>query len=166
MYDYYLKGCRPSTPKDVRAIAQHLRVEDVMELAAASGRTPLEALAYGHVISSPAAFALYDQSTDVPYALCGAATTNDGTAAVVWLMATPGIDRHVNALCRNTKKLLQMLWVFNPSCRFVVNMVRADNHKAISWLQWLGFEFNWCNRPEGRSGEIFHHFVMRRPSHV
>jgi hypothetical protein len=118
---------------DVAFIAERMRLGDVAELAASSGRTPLEALSRAQKLSDRSWTVLVD---GVPEAMFGIAVRGDDGCA--WLLGTDWLDspaarrpfaQHSYSYVAKMHKLAPRLY----------NYVDARNERSIQWLLHLGF---------------------------
>lgn len=149
---------RPATRKDAHFLSTRLREEDIQELYASSGMSPLEALLQGLSLSKPHAWALGDSGTGEPYLMGGVRPAGNGIG-IVWLLGSPEIEKHALTFQREAKNMILRIWEGNEY-RALCNVVSADNRKAIEWLSRLGFTFVHRDCPVGRHGELFHSFVI------
>lgn len=133
---------RQAKREDVVYLSSRLRPEDVSEIQAASGRSPLDALLLSLEVSRICRTMHYRSNgyTDpTPFAIYGVADDpNDSTVGVVWLLSTVLHPRHRHALVRVAPKLLASLCV--PYSRGLHNIVDARNLLHIRWLQLTGFK--------------------------
>lgn len=148
---------RSVTPADINYLAEHMREEDVAEIFAASGVTPLEALEEG-VAASAVAFTLHVEGTVV--AIGG--VTQDPTDAFVghiWLLGTPAVDEFAFRFLRHSRDLADAL---NRKWPQLTNWVDSRNRIHLKWLHWLGFKFI-AKEEIGAPGVPFLQFVRVAP---
>lgn len=166
---------RPATEADAEYLAPRLRDADIKELAAITRLSPLEVLLTGIGMSKPAAVALVDCKTDLPYLIGGVSpapslpsaavlaheygTNFISKVGMVWLLASPEIERHSMDVHREAKAYLSRL-MSEGQYTALCNVVSADNEKAVSWLSCLGFTFALHSQPLGLNGELFLAFAI------
>lgn len=151
-------AARPATREDAVFLSGRLRAADIKELYAASGLEPLEALLQGLELSVPHAWALEDEQTGEPYLMGGVRPVGDGFG-LVWALASDAVERHSATMRREAKRMLLRIRA-SGEYRVISNAVHADNHKAIRWLERLGFTFVHRDVPVGEGCEPFHSFAM------
>lgn len=130
-----------------------MRQADRDEVAAASGKTPAEALVYSLRKSSVAYTALVN---GVPEVMFGVGDINilAGVGAP-WLLGTEAVERHYVAFLRGSVKWRNQLLRRYPVMR---NFVDDRNKAAKRWLKWLGFTFS---DPVEMNGHAFRLFELR-----
>ena len=143
----------PARASHIRSIAARMRPADRDEIAAMSGKTPLQALSYSYRKSSVAYTALID---GVPEVMFGVGDINvlTGTGAP-WLLGTDAVDRHYVAFLRGS-----VHWRNQLLGRYAVlkNIVDVRNRVSMRWLRWLGFTFS---DPIQHRGHEFCMFELR-----
>lgn len=130
-----------------------MRQADRDEVAAASGKTPAEALVYSLRKSSVAYTALVN---GVPEVMFGVGDINilAGVGAP-WLLGTEAVERHYVAFLRGSVKWRNQLLRRYPVMR---NFVDDRNRAAKRWLKWLGFTLS---DPVEMNGHAFRLFELR-----
>jgi hypothetical protein len=118
---------------DVAFIAERMRPSDVAELAASSGRTPLEALTRAHRVSDRAWTVLVD---GVPEAMFGVSTSGEDGCA--WLLGTDWLDSKA-ALRPFAEHSYRYVAQMHKHALRLYNYVDARNVRSINWLLHLGF---------------------------
>lgn len=132
-----MKYWREAELADAYPIAQAMRPEDVMEVAA-FGHDPMGALIQGYGLSVTS-YTLLDP-TGEPIAMAGVTPTDDENLGAVWLLGTPGIEQYGFRFLRYSKEFLQHLYDESGyECLF--NYTHKDNVVHHRWLKWLGFSF-------------------------
>ncbi len=143
----------PADRSHIRTIARRMRKADRDEVAAASGKTPLEALTFSFEKSSIVMTALVDGRPEVMF---GAADINilNGVAAP-WLLGTVAVEKHSLIFLRHSvewkRKLLERYSVLR-------NFVDDRNTVSTRWLKWLGFRLL---DPVEMNGHHFRLFELR-----
>lgn len=140
----------PATPERVQYIADHLRAQDVAELAVTSpGESVRDVLAESVRNSRWTIVAAVD---GVPAVVYGVADSgHDPNVGVPWMLATPDlrkIRKQFTERCRAEVRLMQQKYLV------LTNEVHCRNTCAIRWLEWLGFTVD-RSRPTGPNGELF-----------
>lgn len=145
---------RQATMEDCVFMASRLRPEDVAEIKAAGGSTPLVALLEGFHYSDPETLkvGLY---RDEPFAICGVVPMDDLTGAV-WALGTTDLAKHRIAFLRRSKGIVEGLHQKYP---VLTNCVDARNTLHIEWLRWLGFTFIAKHPYWGAEKRPFYEFV-------
>lgn len=137
------------------AIAAGMRVDDVNEVAAMSGRDPLDALKHSMDRSDWSLTAMAD---GVPMCVFGV-----GTASLVphigvpWLLGTDLIHGHYRAFLRGSVQWRDRI---AGSYGLLVNAVDTRNALSVRWLKWLGFTLH-DPVPMGVAQIPFHPFELR-----
>lgn len=149
------RACRPC---DAEALASRLRQADLHEIAAGSGRDPLEALLNAVRMSVRCWTVEVDGQVEVMFGVGGSLM---GDVGVPWLLGSDAIERHRRAFVRSARHYIPVMLDLFPTLR---NMVHADNRVAVTWLKRAGFKM-YPAIPYGRYGARFHPFEMRS-SHV
>lgn len=147
---------RPATLADVQWLAPRLRGDDVREIRAASGQTPLEALtgAY-HASSTCYAIEFHGELA----ALFGAAPTPDPTLGSVWLLGSDAVERNAIRFLRESRQWIDRL---HESYPILFNYVDARNTLHLKWLKWIGCVFLDRIDGHGHEGRPFYEFVHIR----
>lgn len=146
----------PAQAIHVRRVARLMRRADRDEVFAASGKSPVQSLAYSLRKSSSAWTVLIDGKPEVIF---GVADLNvlAGIAAP-WLLGTDAIKRNRRAFLRGSVE-----WRGQLLARYGVLKNLVDDRNAVSkrWLKWLGFELS-SPVPLGHDGTLFRLFELRR----
>ncbi len=148
-----MKYVRSVTQADIDYVAAHMRPEDVEEVRAASGVTPLVALTLG-VKSATVSFTLHNEGDIVAI---GGVTEDpaDPLTGHVWLLATPHLEKWGMRFLRHGLTVTRAL---NNRWPILTNWVDCRNAIHIRWLRWLGCRF--ISRAEiGEPGKEFIQFV-------
>lgn len=149
----------PAKPIHARLLAPKMRLEDVAEVKAASGLSPLEALLTGLDVSNECYTAWAD---DAPIAMFGVCPSENASCGRIWLLGSDVIKAHRIDFLRKSRD-----WVDWFQSRYPVlhNTIDARNTVHIRWLQWLGFSFIQEFPNFGTEQRLFYQFV-RIPPHV
>jgi len=148
------KYLRKTDYDDVYFLAPRLRQADYDECLAATGREPLGVLLDG--------LKLGDQTytmvapTGVPVGMLGVAKSIIPDAGVIWLCATPDIEKYQMTFLRHSKAVLKHL---QQDYLALHNCVDARNDLHIKWLKWMGFTFITKHERWGVQQRPFHEFV-------
>jgi hypothetical protein len=118
---------------DVASIAERMRLGDVAELAASSGRTPIDALTRAQKLSTRTYTVLVDGS---PEAMFGVASY--GTDGCAWLLGTEWLDSPAarRPFAQHGQRYVELMHAVSPR---LYNYVDARNERSIQWLLHLGF---------------------------
>lgn len=133
-----IPAIRPATQDDLEYVAHHMREADRMEVAARSGRTPIESLRMGYERSTPHAYAGVDPN-DLPMCIFGVVSDPNNLAGAVWLLGTDEIVKQRYRFLRESRGFLSELLERWP---LLHNLCDQRNRVHIRWLQWMGFEFH------------------------
>ena len=154
--DYGELRVRPARLEDAAALAPILRAADLQEIAASSGRPPLEVLEDG-LRHSPAPYAAA-LSDGTVVALLGVAPTATPELGAVWLLGSDHLSTHRLTFLRHSREWLRILFA---DYQLLGNLVDARNTLHVAWLRWMGFRF--LRRVAiGQNGEEFIEFVRLR----
>lgn len=104
---------RPSTDSDCRLLAPRLREEDVAEVRAANGFTPLTALTMGWLHSSPCLSIVHD---GLVIGMFGVAPSDDPLVGHVWLLASPELPSIKSEFIAQTPFISPSSTRSTPSC--------------------------------------------------
>lgn len=141
---------------DATYVAAHLRDADRAEIAAHSGRLPVDAI-MGSARHSDLALTVCD-ATSTPAAVFGVAP-----GGCIWLLGTdalvqPPLAKQFLRECRRHVALLQERYPL------LHNVIDARNVVHIRWLRWMGFVFIRRIPDFGVEQRLFFEFV--RIKHV
>lgn len=142
-----------AAPAHIRSIARRMRVADRDEIAAASGKSPVQALTYSLRKSSLAYTALIDGRPEVMFGV-GDLNILAGVGAP-WLLGTDEVERHYVAFLRGSVEWRDQLLRRYSILR---NFVDDRNTVSIRWLEWLGFRLL---DPVDMGGHQFRLFELR-----
>jgi hypothetical protein len=148
---------RPARRGDAEDLAPRLRQEDLDEIAAGSGREPVESLRMAIGLSAVAWAAEIDGKLEALFGVAGLSAL--GNEGIPWMLASPVATRDRRMFVREAKRYIPLMLDLYPILR---NFVHEGNRKAVRWLEHAGFEV----KPAVRHGRgMFHPFEMRS-SHV
>ncbi|WP_019406189.1 hypothetical protein [Stutzerimonas stutzeri] len=142
---------RPANIEDVFALAPRLRSADRVELAA-QGYADVEIALAESIVLSEEVWA-FDHGGQV-HAVGGVVAAECG---VPWMLGSDELFTHKKALMTVPLHYIPR-WL--ERFGLLMNMVHAENHQSIRWLQRIGFTIHPAV-PFG-SG-LFHPFTMRQP---
>ena len=149
---------RPSVLEDVEFLAPRMRVEDVAEVEAYSGRGAHHALLNGFENSTLCRTGLYK---DEPCLMFGAGQVFPDVG-MVWMLGSDAmVDARVSIL-RQSRGWIDEL---HSEFRLLFNYVDARNEVHIKWLRWLGFSFINLH-PEFGVGRLPFYEIVRIADHV
>lgn len=152
---------RPSTAQDVQLVADTMRQEDVAEVLAQSGFTPLQALMHCILHSKPC-HSMISRHGHV-MGMWGVVPVNEMSGRI-WMLGTQGMvdDRQDRRqFLREARRILPQLHARYP---VLFNHVDARNQIHIRWLRWMGFTFIQEHPNYGPEGRLFFEFC--RMNHV
>lgn len=147
---------RPSTLDDVELLAQNLRPEDIAEIAAASGMSPYSALSHG-LEKSRYCFTMEAEGDLV--GMFGVVPSELPGVGVIWLLATPNIEKHALKFLRRSRAWADAL---NQEFPILWNVVDARNELHLKWLKWLDFEIAYVHPEYGPEKRLFYEIVRRQ----
>jgi len=143
----------PAADDDILWVADHMRDADLVEIEAAIGIDPYDALKYSVSVSSEA-WSAY--AGGEPIALFGVGTQSMlSRTGAPWLLGTDKLLDQRLSLVR-LGKLFVATW--RTHYEVMLNFVHAKNVSSIQWLETIGF----CVHdpvPWGVRGEMFHPFL-------
>lgn len=143
----------PARAAHIRSVARRMRQADRDEVAAASGKSPSEALIYSLRKSSQAWTCLIDGRPEMMFGV-GDLNVLAGIGAP-WLLGTDAIERHYLAFLRGSVGWRDQLLRRYPVMR---NFVDDRNKVSMRWLRWLGFKLS---DPVVVGGHAFRIFELR-----
>lgn len=140
-------------PGDASYLAPRLRAADRAESFAAFGLPPELTLPIG---SACADVAFTMVSGQEPIGMFGASSLPSApSVGVVWLVATPLLERHAVAFLRGSRPWVERLHLRWPT---LANRADARNTAHHRWLRWLGFTI-FAEEPFGPQGLPFLSFA-------
>lgn len=134
----------PATDEDLQHVAARVRADDVQEFANI-GMTPLETL---RASTGRATFALASRIDGETVAIFGLRRI-DETAAVIWIISTPALEKTPKSFLKASKDAVKLLLADRPN---IYNWVSASKEKTIRWARALGFN---VGPPQPRQGAEF-----------
>lgn len=140
-----------SSIEDALQLAPQLRAEDVAEVRAASGKSPLVALQFG--IEHSECYSAAD--ADGVFAMFGL-----GANGSIWLLAS---DRLLNHKIFFLRESLRWFNRWHERHEVLWNLVDCRNTVHIQWLKWVGCSFE-LPIPNGPDHLLFQRFNHVRPS--
>lgn len=151
---------RPATAADAEYLAPRLRPDDVREIEAASGRTPLEALKLAVGISDEA-YTFRVSPHAAPFCIFGVAR-DPRQYGSVWFLGTPEVGSHGIELMREAP-----FWLERWANKYyhLHNLVDPRNTLAVRWVRKLGFDCEHVTasgRPFIHITLTYHHFQRSR----
>jgi len=125
---------RSPTASDILHVADNMRQEDILEVAASHGHTPLQALAYAVTASDRSFAAVHDGET---VCIFGFTQHAEGIASV-WLLGTDALVAPTfrRVFLREARRITGE-WARTFGCIF--NFVDVNAEHTRRWLAWLGF---------------------------
>lgn len=140
-------------PEHIRTIAKRMREADRLEVYAAAGKTPGQALAFSLRKSSVAWTWIIDGRPELMF---GVADLNilAGVGAP-WLLGTDAVLSNQMEFLRSSHEWKNQLLQRYSTLR---NFVDVRNDVSIRWLKWLGFSIL---EPIEHRGHRFHIFELR-----
>lgn len=145
-----------ATHAHIAELAENMRADDVREIAAMSGLTPLGALNQSRVMTRVVTAGLNEEGRVV--CMFGIAQLSlVSPKGIPWLLSSSLIEGYGLPLIREGRKWLAGAM---EEFSFLINYVDARNLTAIKLVRGLGFTVGETF-PVGRDGELFHVFEMR-----
>lgn len=145
---------RPATTEDCNTLGPLLRKADKEELMLSCGHAPVKALTLS-MEASDMPYVACDED-GIPFAMFGVVGAEKGFIGVPWMLGSSGIYKHAIQFKRECNQWLDTI---SEDYLVLVNYVHADNHKAIRWLQWLGFKLIHLDPEYGVGKAPFYEFV-------
>jgi hypothetical protein len=146
---------RDATHSDILYVARHIREEDRREIAASCLMDPKHIMLATYRQSGVARCGTVDGEPVVVFGVAENTLLGSG-CGIPWLIGTPKIYEHERAFLRRNKRMVYQ-WI--KAYGRLSNYVDARNHRAIKWLEWLGFKMEEA-KPYGPLGRPFHRFSM------
>lgn len=153
-----------ATLAHAEALAPRMRREDALEVGAASGREPMDALILGLDASLAAYTILLGGEVAAMFGVTPVeAPREDGSHAVgcAWMLTSDAVDAHPVLFARLTKAILPELLDVAP---VLFNAVDARYAKALRWAAFVGFAVEPTPVPFGVEGLPFHLITATRSS--
>lgn len=141
---------------DCFSLSGRLRDEDLMELRAVSGKSPLQVLE-DSVNTSDMAFTV--KKRGVPMMIFGVARRSllTGTDSCCWALSAKEMGESGSAFLRHCRGVIVML---NRCFPVMSNYVGVWNRRTLRWLRWCGFTVSPPRRV-GIHGEYMHRVERR-----
>lgn len=151
---------RPSVPQDAHLLAPRLRLEDVAEIMAASGHTPLQALLDG-VLEGTETWTIIGNQGEVlgMFGVNHMPEAGPGQACI-WMLAADGLPTIRTEFFRQTWAFLDY---FHEKYPVLWNYIDERQEGHIKWLRRLGFRFTKRLEAYGHEQRPFHQFVRYAP---
>jgi hypothetical protein len=146
---------RDAIAEDCAALAKTMRPEDMAEVLASGGFTPLRALVASRKASADTRVLLVDGEVA---AMWGVVPLPMDGAGAVWLLTGTAVDRAPTAFLRKCREELGRI---RATWALLVNFIDARHAKALRWARWLGFEVG-SPEPFGVAGLPFCHVQLSR----
>lgn len=145
----------PATAEHAAEIAPRMRFDDIREVQAASGRSPLSALLYS-IERSDFAYTVEFEGTPETMFGCGTADVMSRIGAP-WLLGSNAIERHYRHFLRGSR-----FWIGRMKGEYALLRNTVDDRNVVSkrWLEWLGFEVGEAV-PRGYERIPFRTFEMK-----
>lgn len=140
-------------PAHVRTIAKRMREADRIEVHAASGKTPGQALAFSLRKSSIAMTWIIDGRPELMFGV-GDLNILAGVGAP-WLLGTDAVLSHQMEFLRSSVEWRNKLFERYSTLK---NFVDVRNEVSVRWLKWLGFSLS---DPIEYRGHWFYIFELR-----
>lgn len=147
---------RASVWHDPIGMAERMRIEDKAEVVAASGHTPLQALAHAFLNSEECYTVDFNGK---PSAMFGCVPSEADTGVrlgTIWLLGTDDIPLFTWPFLRNSRTWLDRVC---EGFDIVGNFVDERNKQHVKWLRWLKFTFVARHPEFGHLGLPFLEFV-------
>lgn len=146
----------PVEDAHIEDVAKRMRQSDVVEIKAASGRTPIDALVYSLGKSTISQTALFDGKPEMIFG--AGALSVLASVGGPWALGTDAIEDHYRQFLKSSLEWRGKLLAEYSELRNVV-----DDRNVVSkrWLTWLGFSLSEPV-PLGVNGELFRVFELRR----
>ena len=147
---------RPAVLKDVSAVADRMRTEDINELKAGIGACPKGGLLYAYFMSKPCLTVVSRHGHLM--AMAGVVPESQTTGRI-WLLGCQSIvDDSIDKrwFLRHSKQVLAQWQKTYP---LLFNVVDARNEVHVKWISWLGFTFIKKHLHWGTEDRMFYEFV-------
>jgi len=153
---------RPAVVGDALNLAPRMRLEDISEVMALNGLSPLEALTESLKASSQAYSTIHNEQVVL---MCGVGPVpNHPELGCAWLLGSPEMSTVSRFFMRHSRAYVSL---FHRHYPVLWNLVDARNMTHIRWLKWCGFEFIKLHEavgPEQRPFyEVVHHEEEEAP---
>lgn len=146
-----------ATIAHVKEMAPIVREADRIEIFAATGETPKEALLGSLERSSMAKTMLADGEIIGMFGLVPVSILSSVTIA--WFISTDNLEKYKIAFARDCRKNRKNLYGLKTHYDILINYVDARYKTSLMWLQWLGFTIH-KSEPFGVEGLPFHRISM------
>lgn len=140
----------------VEQVATDMREADRIEVMAAAGHTPIDALKSGVKMSQYTSAVIIDNHVVAVMGLVLPTTISNW--GVPWMLGTNRLFRHPRVLIRWGHIVVSEMM---DKVDVLQNYVHVENTRSMRWLHHLGFEFAE-HVPIGRNGEVFARFFMEK----
>jgi hypothetical protein len=148
-----------ATLDHARELAPRMRRADVLEVAATSGRTPLQALEHALEVSDEVWAALFDGAVACLWGVVPLRrSVLRGRVGAAWLLTGDLVERHPRAFWRHCRRELAGLFARWDE---LVNAMDCRNTPALRWGERLGFRLE-DPRAFGVEGLPFRRFSVRK----
>lgn len=146
---------RPAVVGDCFELAPRLRADDVQEIRASSGKSPLSAL-FECVRRSKHSYSCEDQNARV-FAMFGVADAPDNPGVgIIWMLASDDLTDHRKQFVRECGRWFKK---FREEYDVLWNIVDERNTVHLSWLKWMGCTFTKRHPQYGKGKLPFVEFI-------
>lgn len=139
----------------IKPIAERVREADRLELYAATGMSPLDALVRSFALSDHSWVGLADGEPVCMFGVTMASLMTD--TGRPWMIGTDLIDQHAVRFIKECRPIVRQMKALYGRLE---NHIDARNTRAIRWLHWLGFKVETQTEPYGFLKLPFHKFTM------
>lgn len=147
---------RKPTMEDVEYLINHVRPEDIEEVAAFDGSTIRKSLEETPDLLGNSEVWEVDGKV---VAIFGVTPIEEYEGVgLIWMMATSDFEKYSMMFAVRCKKVVEDMI---DGYEFVYNYAHSKNEKSIAWLKWLGFK-TYDPVQIGPRGEMFTRFEMKR----
>ena len=142
--------------EDIRIIGENMRDEDIAEIRAQSGLTPVASLFYCFFKSNPCMTMVSRHGH--PMGMWGVVPESE-TSGRIWMLGCQSMlddPSDKRTFLRRSKVELDKIIQEYP---VLFNVVDARNKVHVRWLQWMGFTFIKKHSEYGPESRLFYEFV-------
>lgn len=126
---------KPTSHEYIRLIKDRLRQESVDEIQMIGPDTE-DAIAYALVLSRHSWTGLANGEVACMWGINP--TSFVSNMATMWMITTPLVEKHAFLFLRWSRRFVEEL-MQAAEFETIHGQVRADFHRSVSWLKWLGF---------------------------
>lgn len=142
---------------DCSTLAHRMRPEDVTEVAAGAGMTPMQAVQASYLASVPCSWSFVKNASGEPLAMMGVRAI--GRIGLPWFLSTVEFEKEVPVqLVVSSAHRVMLQMAKDAEVDHLTNCVWAGHKSAVRFLRWMGFSLTQLHPRWGVGTQPFWEF--------